>query len=755
MATTPTGYGRFIGRVGALAVALGIGAAIANSPGLAWAQDGDGSGSTSSAAGETGTTSTTGTTTGTTGTITGTGTTSDPQLKDAEKTDDEKPGDDEEQDEKKKDDEKQEPPAETDSHSKPTTEPTTPPPDSSTKRSNREEQQPTAEVVNQPTTPQTWTPPDTKHSNEVEEPQNLAVTTVPDTQTQRAATTFTTIDPEPQQTSQQLAAPAPTPATTGLGGFVGTILSALGFGSQAAAGPQAPPQPPLLWAVLGWVRREIGNVFAAFAPPAAATPAATLMADEVSVAVTESPLATPEQLAAERIATQTANSLPVAIMKLILKQQFLAAANNLYGPGGVDAANLAAVDKAVNEYAMAAAFQQQLLDSMNPTVVTQVAPPHIWFGQDVAGGRILYDNPDTIYRFMGVNGASEYVIRGQFHNWPDPASRPANVTFSVLEGLAGTTSTVLTVDDNFVVDDDGNFVITVSRSATGGPNHLQLTAGSTIIAARDTLGNWNDEIPMSLSIERVGGPPNSLFAQLGGFAFLGNIVASNPLLTTLVSLVPPLPYMPPLLRGVFSAAILIVRGAGEQAKYMALATKDPATGTPRAVNTVSQPASNAEFLANQLQSNGHFQLEDDQALVLTIDPGTAKYFVVPVYDIWTITDNYWDLPTSLNNEQAIENVDENGNPTGTYTVIISPTDPLARNWISTGGLNQGTLAIRFQDLDPESEDLPRIIDQRVMTHDELRDFLPAGDFITAQQRAELLELRKAGYNNRWAPFPQP
>ena len=110
--------------------------------------------------------------------------------------------------------------------------------------------------------------------------------------------------------------------------------------------------------------------------------------------------------------------------------------------------------------------------------------------------------------------------------------------------------------------------------------------------------------------------------------------------------------MPPLLRGVFTAAILIVRGA-EQAKYMALATTDPETGQARPVNTVSQPASNAEFLANQMQSNGHFQLEDGQALVLTIDPGDAKYFIVPTYDIWTITDDYWNQPTSLNNEQAI------------------------------------------------------------------------------------------------------
>ncbi|MGV0803349.1 hypothetical protein ABQF26_40600, partial [Mycolicibacterium elephantis] len=86
----------------------------------------------------------------------------------------------------------------------------------------------------------------------------------------------------------------------------------------------------------------------------------------------------------------------------------------------------------------------------------------------------------------------------------------------------------------------------------------------------------------------------------------------------------------------------------------------------------------AEFLANQLQSTGHYQLADDEVLVLTIDPGTANYFIVPTYNIWTITDDYWNQQTSLNNEQAIANDD------GTYTFVISPTDPGAANWVSTG-----------------------------------------------------------------------
>ncbi|WP_353612107.1 DUF1214 domain-containing protein [Mycobacterium sp. IS-3022] len=543
-----------------------------------------------------------------------------------------------------------------------------------------------------------------------------------------------------------LASPPPTPTTatvtTGVQTLAGTLLSALGFGPQAANGPTTPAQPPMLWAMLGFARREIGRLVAPFTSVAGA-PVAALVAEDVDTEAV-SPLATPEQLEAERIAAQTVNTLPVAIMKLVLRQQFLSAAQQLY-PNGIDAENMAALDGAVDEYAMAAAFQQQLLDSMNPKVVTQVAPPHMWFGQAVGGSRILYDNPDTVYRFMGVNGASEYVITGRFNNMT-AAGRPADTTFSVLEGLAGTTSSILTADD-MEINPDGTFTITVStQPANGRKNHLQLTSSSTIIAARDTLGNWNSEEPPSLSIERVAGPPDSLFAQIGGFAFLGQFVSGNPLLTALVSIVPPLPYMPPQLRGVFAAVILAVRGASEQAKYMALATNDPATGEPRPVNEVSQPASNAEFLANQLQSNGHFQLADDEALVLTIDPGDAGYFIVPTYNVWTITDDYWNEPASLNNEQAVRNAN------GTYTIVISPTDPGAANWVSTSGLNQGTLAIRFQDL---GDDAPSIVNHGVMSHDALPGFLPADAFVTETQRRDQLALRKAGFNKRWAPYPQP
>ncbi|BDX30992.1 hypothetical protein TUM20985_15390 [Mycobacterium antarcticum] len=480
-------------------------------------------------------------------------------------------------------------------------------------------------------------------------------------------------------------------------------------------------------------------VSAAAVPMTAAAPAA-------AVTVT-SPLATQQQLDAERLATRTVNTLPVALMQLVLRFGFLMAAQQQFAQvGGPDRGNLDQLDAAVNEYAMGAAFQQQILNSNDPSVVMQVAPPHTWYGMAVPGSRILYDNPDTIYRFMGVNAASSYVIRGQF-----TGDRPADTTFSVLTGLSGNTASVLGGRD-LVVDQDGTFTITVSRDAAapGQTNHLQLTNDSTLIATRNTLSDWGAEVPMTLAIERIGGPPNSLFSQLGGFAIpgLGPLVVGNSALTTLVSLIPPLPYTPPLLRGAV-AAVIMALGIQREATYMAVATTDPVTGQRIPPNVLKDPARNAEFLATQLQSAGYFQLADGEALVVTIDPGNAGYFVLPVTNDWTISKDYWNQQTSLNDSQAIANAD------GTYTLVISKTDPGVANWVSTGGLDQGTISMRFQDLDPDSSDLPTVRSQ-VVALDLLGTVLPPGTvYYTEAQRGAQLSTRKSGYDNRFAPYPQP
>src|SRR5215218_7288776 len=186
--------------------------------------------------------------------------------------------------------------------------------------------------------------------------------------------------------------------------------------------PKAPkPAPnPALVAVAGFVRRELEQaVTPARAPESFTSPVA--VAQTVTTQAV-SPLGTPEQRDAEQTATETANTLPVQLTKLVLKTGWYVTALGEYSKvGGPDEDNLGQLSRAVDEYAMGATFQQQILNPMTPRAVMQVAPPHTWYGQMVGGSRILYDNPDTIYRFMPVNKTSTYVIKGKLANW-DPAT---------------------------------------------------------------------------------------------------------------------------------------------------------------------------------------------------------------------------------------------------------------------------------------------------------------------------------------------
>ena len=312
MATTPDGYGRFIGRVGGLAVALGIGVAIANGAAIASADDGQSDSSKSSSA--------------------------------ESKSTDSNP--------------------------------------SSTSTASKDE-------ANAGTT---------THNTASTEP-SAASSTDDEAKATDAKTSGSKEDadesPTPGRKSRKLADTSTTSTTQTL----------------AAKTTVAEPSP-------------------------AATTTDTTTTAVAAQALAVSPLGTPEQLAAEQRAAETANTLPVQLMKLVLQFGWMSTARQEFSlVGGPDQENTDALKQAVDEYAMAAAFQQQILNPMTPTAVMQVAPPHTWYGQDVDGSRILYDNPDTIYRFMGVNKTSTYVITGRF-----TGEDPAETTFSVLTGLSGTTA---------------------------------------------------------------------------------------------------------------------------------------------------------------------------------------------------------------------------------------------------------------------------------------------------------------------------
>ncbi|MEV0668721.1 DUF1214 domain-containing protein [Mycobacterium sp. NPDC050441] len=515
--------------------------------------------------------------------------------------------------------------------------------------------------------------------------------------------------------------------------------------------PVSPVQDLSLAALLGWSRRDGGQGLVPIGR--LTTPAATSQVTSEVTTEATSTLATEDQLAAEQQVSQIVNTPIVQLAKVVLMAAwYVEAAKNFATVGGPDFTNLSQLNQAATEFANQSATEFLLLNSNDPKLLLQVNPPHSWNGQDAGGTRIWYDNPDTVYRFTGINGASTYKIEGKVAGYDpaDPSTHPtsANANFSVLTGINGVTAANLNGED-LSIRDDGTFTIVVSPDAAPanpeqGMNYIQAPANSTILATRNTLGDWNTETPMTLTIEKTAGPPSSLFSQIGGFAIpvIGETVVKNPLLMSLVSIVPAFDRAPLLLSSAETAILMLVTGINGENTYMSVAT---ATGRP---NVLSQPQHNAQFLSTQLQSAGYFQLKDDEAMVITVDPGDAEYFVVPVTNDWTITGDTRNQQTSLNNSQAIKNAD------GTYTIVVSKNDPGVANWVSTGGLNQGTISMRFQGVDPDATNMPTVT-TRVVKASEVPGIVndPNDPNYNPEQlnydRAQQIADRQTGYDRRY------
>jgi len=94
-------------------------------------------------------------------------------------------------------------------------------------------------------------------------------------------------------------------------------------------------------------------------------------------------------------------------------------------------------------------------------------------------------------------------------------------------------------------------------------------------------------------------------------------------------------------------------------------------------------------MRNQVYVMGRFDLNPGEAFVVDVSDGGAEYFTVPLSNIWGTTLDIVDRTGSLNKAQSTPNDD------GTYTYVISPTDPGVANWIDSDGLLEGILTLRI------------------------------------------------------------
>jgi hypothetical protein len=112
-------------------------------------------------------------------------------------------------------------------------------------------------------------------------------------------------------------------------------------------------------------------------------------------------------------------------------------------------------------------------------------------------------------------------------------------------------------------------------------------------------------------------------------------------------------------------------------------------------------------LATQFSSAGHFDLDQDQAMIVTVPAAgrdVAPYQGIQLGSLWYISLDYINHQTSLTADQA------RADPDGMLRFVISERDPGVANWLELTGRRRGYVQIRWQQLrrDLTADDGPQV-----------------------------------------------
>lgn len=357
-------------------------------------------------------------------------------------------------------------------------------------------------------------------------------------------------------------------------------------------------------------------------------------------------------------------------------------------------------DWAFEEVMFSAAIWSSNQDPLRPKVTCITRLTHPVEGQQIPGSRWGIDNPDSIYRVIPISGDERYEIRGTVgeHRMTENYFTLWDANMGTLDVLDGRT---------MEVEADGSFVITVDADAANGrPNHVQSTANAHEFYIRDVMLDWAVDDPNHFTIHRLGSEPST----------------------------------PP--RTVDEQAELTAAFMAHYADFTGKMSHGTAK-MPANHFALAWSADHTGALRNQVYVGGRFELTPDEALVIDVSDGGSEYFTVPIANIWGTTMDIVDRTSSLNKAQSSPNAD------GTYTYVLSATDPGVHNWIDTCGLPDGNLTLRmaeFPDGGPR-DDLSAT--GRVVELDALDGAIPESTpRVTADERATQLRDRRAAYLRR-------
>jgi hypothetical protein len=318
----------------------------------------------------------------------------------------------------------------------------------------------------------------------------------------------------------------------------------------------------------------------------------------------------------------------------------------------------------------------------------------------------ILPNADFLYRYAFVDGAKRFRITG----------RRGGAHFleaQTISGFFGDPKLKLlrTYDfDRFVMGDDGAFEIEVGPERPAEcPNWIATdpASGNNTLIVREAFYDWDAEAPSSMRI-----------------AALDRLAPDQP---DEADLIHRLESASRLMRFCFET---FSGGLTEQVSALVGQNRFLLVDTSKDEHAANPSAGYVPAV---------YQLEQGQALIVTIDPPPARYWNIHLGDVWWQVTDFTNHQSSLNGHQAVRD------PDGKVRIVIAAEDPGVANWLDTAGNPKGVALVRwyFAERYPEPE-------ARLAPVDDVRAILPAETVtVTPEQRRRTIELRRDAVLRRY------
>lgn len=272
------------------------------------------------------------------------------------------------------------------------------------------------------------------------------------------------------------------------------------------------------------------------------------------------------------------------------------------------------------------------------------------------------DNPDNYYFNAQISGKYEYKITGKINTAHYIGFFTQNGNYGTTGGLSPCGSLE---GKDLILEDDGSFEIILSNQKRG-KNWLKIEDETGMAMVRQTFLNRFEETPAEIKIE-----------NLDGRKF-------------------PAPITPKMIDEGLKMASMFVAGATLLFVRWANGFKKHVNELPQFDPKVSDAAGGD---ANIIYYHSYWNLKEDEALVITVEPPECDSWNFQLNNYWMESLDYRYHTICISKGTALYE------PDGSIKVIVTDKDPGVKNWLNTCNHLEGTMCWRWYRLEKEGTEI--------------------------------------------------